>query len=172
MLSPGYRTLLIEMHQSTLWGDRGNRYLGDILPFFDGGSVLDYGAGHGSLQKEFLKVHPGADMRSYDPAMPGIDARPAPADLVVSTDVLEHIEPEHLDAVLAHIFSLARRRVYLRWGLTPAKRSLPDGRNAHLIVQPAKWWFQRIKPHSLGWITCRRDIGRKSAAGWWARDDQ
>jgi hypothetical protein len=86
-------------------------------------------------------------VRNYDPGIPADSALPAPADLVVCTDVLEHIEPEHLDAVLAHIFRLAQRAVFLQIALFPAKKTLPDGRNAHLIVQPANWWLDKIGKH-------------------------
>lgn len=108
-------------------------------------------------------------VRNYDPGIPADAGMPEPADLVVCTDVLEHIEPDHLDEVLAHIFGLARRKVILSWALTKAKRVLPDGRNAHLIIEPAKWWVRRIKRHSRGWERVYRQFGQKSATIWFER---
>jgi hypothetical protein len=70
--------------------------------------------------------------------------------MVVCTDVLEHIEPEHLDAVLRHVCSLAKKAVFLQIATRPAKKCLPDGRNAHLTVQSAEWWLAKI-PARIEW---------------------
>ena len=80
----------------------------------------------------------------YDPAVPHWSAAPAPCAFVACIDVLEHIESHLLDNVLDDL-----RRVTLRFGLftvctIPAAKVLPDGRNAHLIQQPARWWLPKI----------------------------
>lgn len=173
LLTPAYREQLREMHTHDQfgqpWGNKGFRHMGDAIAFADGGSILDYGSGKGTLREAILAQLPDADVRNYDPGIPEDAADPSPADLVICTDVLEHIEPDHLDAVLAHIFALARQRVILSWALTKAKRVLPDGRNAHLIIEPAKWWVRRIKRHSRGWERVHRHFGRKSATLWMMR---
>jgi hypothetical protein len=108
-------------------------------------SVLDYGCGQGSLVRA-LKALPimGVRFAEYDPAIPGKDGEPGFADLVVCTDVLEHVEPDKLDAVLAHLKLLARRLVFAVIALRDATRTLPDGRNAHLIIETADWWRSRL----------------------------
>jgi len=103
--------------------------------------VLDYGCGKGTLRQAL-----GINVKEYDPAVPGKEERPRPADLVVCTDVLEHIEPECLDEVLDDIQSLTRRAAFFTVCTRPAQKQLPDGRNAHLIVEPPRWWISRIKP--------------------------
>ena len=40
------------------------------------------------------------EIKEYDPAIPGKDSLPEPADIVVCSDVLEHIEPNYLLNVL------------------------------------------------------------------------
>ena len=82
--------------------------------------------------------------QDYDPAIPGKDAPPGPADLVVCTDVLEHVEPEHLDAVLDDLQRLAKKSLFLLIATRPASKALPDGRNAHLTIEPPKWWIPKL----------------------------
>lgn len=107
--------------------------------------VLDYGAGKGRLAqalpghlKEPVTVVP------YDPAVEAWSGPPRPTDMVACIDVLEHIEPDCLDAVLDDLKRLTLRIGLLTITTGPAKRILPDGRNAHLIQQPAAWWLPRI----------------------------
>ena len=106
-------------------------------------SVLDYGCGKGMLAVAL----DGLDVRNYDPAVPEFSAKPQPADLVVCTDVLEHVEPEHLDEVLAHLNRLARQRILLSISCRPAMKMLPDGRNAHLSLHPPEWWKAKLEEY-------------------------
>lgn len=106
-------------------------------------SILDYGCGQATLGTA-LRLR-GWSARDYDPAIPGKDQPPVFADLVVSTDVLEHIEPDKLDAVLAHLKLLARKAVFVVISTRPANKWLSDGRNAHLIVEDAAWWAARLQ---------------------------
>jgi len=103
--------------------------------------VLDYGCGKGSLS--VLLDH--YCVKNYDPGMPEFDAEPGPADIVVCTDVMEHVEPECVDTVLAHLQNLTQMVLVLNIALRPASKSLPDGRNAHLIIESFDWWFEKIK---------------------------
>ncbi len=104
-------------------------------------SILDYGCGKGALARHVENV------RNYDPALPEFAADPAPADLVVSIDVLEHIELDCLKAVLAHIRALALKGAFLIVTTRPdGSKTLPDGRDPHLIVRPAEWWIGRVRP--------------------------
>jgi hypothetical protein len=84
---------------------------------------------------------------SYDPAVEGIDEEPDPADLVVCTDVLEHIEPDCLDDVLADISRCTLKVAMLTVCTVPAAKHLPDGRNAHLIVENSRWWMRKLFHH-------------------------
>ena len=88
----------------------------------------------------------------YDPSIPGIDEPPEPHDMVVSLDVLEHIEPDCLDAVLDEIKRCALKAVFLTINMMPAAKTLADGRNAHLIQKPIEWWLPKLMDrwHLLG----------------------
>lgn len=101
--------------------------------------VLDYGCGKRTLESAL-----GFGINNYDPALEGLDASPAPADIVCCTDVLEHIEPDCLTAVLADLRRVTKRAIFLTIATRPAKKFLADGRNAHLIQKPARWWIERL----------------------------
>lgn len=143
-ISESYRKLNEALHTSRPdYGASGARHaemIAGLATVMKTESILDYGAGKQTLAQAL----PQFPVRSYDPCVPGIDALPEPADLVTCTDVLEHIEPEHLDAVLNDLKRVTRRLCYLTVATRPAKKTLPDGRNAHLIQQPYEWWLPRI----------------------------
>lgn len=128
------------------YGTGGARWADDVVTLarsVGAHSILDYGAGKGSL-KVALDEAGGFEVYEYDPAIPGKEAKPLRADVVVCGDVLEHIEPECLYSVLDDIRNLARKAVFLVVSTHIAAKHLPDGRNAHLIVEPAAWWLRKI----------------------------
>jgi SAM-dependent methyltransferase len=127
-------------------------------------SILDYGCGEGFLKAALLHNGWRGQVFEYDPAVYGRDEMPAAADLVCCTDVLEHIEPEKLSAVLEHIHLLARKHGYFVISTRPAGKTLSDGRNAHLIVQKAKWWKKQLI-HS-GWAVRDSHTADKEVCFW------
>jgi hypothetical protein len=172
LASPEYRALLSQMHQEHPWGTKGFKYLQDVMPFYtllEAKSILDYGCGQQSLKEAIHDCDPNIDVRGYDIGIPELSASPEAADLVVTTDVFEHIEFVHLKRVLDHTFSLANIGVFHCIALTPAKRTLPDGRNAHLIVKPAEWWLKRFERLPLDWKLVRIVSGRKTLKVWFRK---
>jgi hypothetical protein len=65
--------------------------------------------------------------------------------MVVCTDVLEHIEPERLVVVLADLQRCVRQVGYFVVHTGPAMKTLPDGRNTHLIQQDPQWWRTQLQ---------------------------
>ena len=127
------------------YGGKGARWAEtarEIATRYGAQSVLDYGCGQGTLAAS-LRSH--FVTREYDPAIAGKDGPPSFADLVVCTDVLEHVEPDKLPAVLTHLRQLARRAALLVVSIRPANKILPDGRNAHLIIRPRAWWQAQVE---------------------------
>lgn len=108
--------------------------------------MLDYGAGKGRLgeELEWLVAWP-MRIHRYDPAVPEWSAAPEPAAFVACIDVLEHIEPHLLPNVLDDLRRVTASKGLFTVATGPAMKMLPDGRNAHLIQQPANWWL----PHFL-----------------------
>ena len=103
------------------------------------GTVLDYGCGKGWLAQHFP-----APVQEYDPGIPGKDQSPEPSELVICLDVLEHIELEYLDNVLKDLQRVTSRRGLFTIACRPATAILPDGRNAHLIIEDSDWWLKKL----------------------------
>lgn len=162
LASPAYREQLRLKHGSVNWGKSGHSHAPEVLQFaaeLGAKTVLDYGCGRATL----AAAVPSLKVMEYDPGIPGKDGLPKPADLLVSTDVLEHIEPDLLDGVLAHMHRLAGKGAYLVISLRLAREILADGRNAHLIVQTADWWLEKLR--AVGW-TIERHENRKGLCVW------
>ena len=149
-LSESYKAQLIEMHGTrTDFGANGSKWLPAVLDLLgDGETLLDYGCGRGSLVEALRSQFPDAgQFAEYDPGIPGKDAKPSSADVVVCTDVAEHIEPEFIDAFIDDLARVTTKRLFLNVATRPAKKTLPDGRNAHLTQKPWEWWVPRLGKH-------------------------
>lgn len=141
LISDEYKKINQDLHaRMGYYGAGGGKWKTAIEENFPRMTLLDYGCGKGMLGRAVK--YP---MTEYDPGIPGKDSLPEPHDVVISTDVLEHIEPEHIDAVLDHIQSLAKKFVFLVIATRPARKTLPDGRNAHLIIEPWEWWEEKLE---------------------------
>lgn len=132
------------------YGGRGDKWAEtvDYLAFVHGcETVLDYGCGQGTLKIALDEItQERLDVTEYDPAIEGKDSieKHKTFDLVVCTDVLEHVEPDRLAVVIDHIQSLADKLVFLVIATRPSNKFFQDGRNVHLIIEPAEWWKPRI----------------------------
>lgn len=142
-ISKEYKALNEALHETDEhYGTNGFRHaetiaaLANMMRTCD---ILDYGCGKGTLG-ERIDIF----IKEYDPCIEGKDDEPDVADIVVCTDVLEHIEPEHIDDVLDHIQELAQRAVFLTVATVPAKKFLADGRNAHILLRDPKWWLPKL----------------------------
>ena len=137
MISEEYKELNRKLHENPDYGTSGRFYVEKVRGFGIK-DILDYGCGKGTLEAGL-----GWKIKNYDPVTN--PERPEPADLVVCTDVLEHIEPEYLDAVLEDLRSLTKGVGYFVLNTGKAKKYLEDGRNAHLIQEGKEWWVGRIE---------------------------
>lgn len=155
LISPEYRAQQRALHMMPEgYGGKGARWAATVAAIcrdVDAYSVLDYGCGQGSLGRALASR--GIVCRDYDPAIPGKDGPPSFADVIVCTDVLEHVEPERVGAVLQHIGQLARRAIFVVVCLRPSNKVLPDGRNAHILLQSRSWW--EAAAAAAGWQIVR-----------------
>lgn len=151
LISDDYRSQQQELHDTGGYGGMGVPYaamVANIINRLDVRHVLDYGCGSRlSLPTELAKSkqvgHP-FKYQAYDPCVPKYAAPPVPAELVVSLDVLEHIEEDSIDDVLDHLARLTEAVGFFSIDTGPAMKSLPDGRNAHVLQRPPEWWLPRI----------------------------
>lgn len=164
LISPAYLEQQRIMHETTRYGGRGDKWGPQVHSLVSGLvgrddiSILDYGAGKGAFRRWMAAAAPHIDVREYDPAVPGISGPPRPADLVSCTDVLEHIEPECIDAVLGHMRSLTTRPgMFLAIALVPTDKKLPDGRGAHILVRDRAWWMDKLVAHGWSVVPLRGD---------------
>ena len=147
-ITPEYAALNRQLHEvpGEKYGTGSYRWDAEVLALRDqteSETVLDYGCGKGLLGVMLGSPH---WYYEYDPAIVGKETMPVDhADLVVCTDVLEHIEPEFLDNVLRQIAKIARKAVFLVIATRAADKFLADGRNAHLIQQDAAWWRSKLE---------------------------
>lgn len=146
LISATYRDLNARLHRENLaYGVGGAKHaetVKKLVKAMNSQSVLDYGCGKGLLA-EALPF----PIWEYDPAIEGKSDAPRPADLVVCTDVLEHIEPTHLDVVLDDIRRCTLKVGYFVIHMGPASKTLPDGRNTHLIQKGELWWRTKLERH-------------------------
>lgn len=144
LITDQYRDLNRELHErNPAYGTSGQKYVDIVRKMmvdYTSMDVLDYGCGKRTLERA-LRL----PIANYDPAVPGLEATPDPHDIVACTDVLEHIEPDCLDDVLADIRRCTVKAALLIVATRPAMKTLADGRNAHLIVEGEPWWRERIK---------------------------
>ena len=145
LISSEYLRLQQELHANPNYGVASRTYAQQVDSLIEAlkvKSLCDYGAGKQVL-KQSLRA-PLAQYHPYDPAFPEYgDAKPS--DLVCCIDVLEHIEPELLDNVLEDLRGLVIKYGFFTIHTGPAVKILSDGRNAHLIQKPFKWWQQKIE---------------------------
>lgn len=143
--SPEYAAIQSQFHVDRPdYGTSGIRYLDQISELakkMGTRDLLDYGCGKATLQKNL--PYP---IQNYDPFIQEYSTPPYPADLVVCTDVMEHVESEFIDKTLEHIRILTKKVAFFQIATGPASKFLPDGRNAHLIQENINWWLRQMLP--------------------------
>lgn len=148
LISEEYRKMQEELHRNPHYGVASVQYapiVAQILDQVRPAALLDYGAGKGRLGETLKTLMPNPpQIHHYEPSRTDWAATPQPAPFVTCIDVLEHIEPELLDNVLDDLQRVTLDRGFFTVHTGPAVKILPDGRNAHLIQQPAAWWLPKF----------------------------
>lgn len=147
LLTESYRALLEQEHKTKHWGTTAVTRVSRILREVDKTgetTILDYGSGHGAFKQYIDKNFPMYDVIEYEPGRPECSHQPEPCGYVICTDVLEHVEPECIEAVLDDLKRVVEKHGLFTISTEPAHKILKDGRNAHLIIEPASWWLEKL----------------------------
>lgn len=122
-------------------------------------TLLDYGCGKGYLytdkynivanSKHLVKpIHEYWNIDNphlYDPGEEQHNKLPSGVfDIVINTDVLEHIPEDDLVWVLKEIFNYSSNIVFLNISCRPALKTFKNGENVHVSVFPIQDWLQLI----------------------------
>lgn len=151
LITEQYRAQQKALHAEGNYGTASAQFAPMVCKVIDTHNVqklLDYGAGSKLTLIRTISERRLAsrafDYTPYEPAVEQYAKPPEPTEMVVCLDVLEHIEPECLDAVLDDLKRVTQRLGLFSVHCGPAGKLLPDGRNAHLIQEPPEWWLPKI----------------------------
>lgn len=135
------------IHGSTHYGAASSKKARYITPYinFPVNSLLDYGCGRSNLADELAKKLGCERIYRYDPSIPNFSSIPEPrkVDLVLCTEVLEHVLECDVPSVLRDIKSISEK-CFFGVSTRIAEKILPNGTNAHVTVKPVNWWIIRI----------------------------
>lgn len=121
-------------------------YIRSFMEMLGATSMLDFGCGRGDAYLEPHLLHERLHIRAeelglYDPAFEQHAELPGRKfDVVVCSDVLEHVPGDEVDAFIKALFAHADRGVWASVCCRLAKKSFEDGTNMHVTVQPFTWW--------------------------------
>lgn len=124
--------------------------IGRLIKDIDAKTVLDYGCGRAEAYRSPHKIHhqwglKRSQVTLYDPAFHHAPPPVGQFDLVVCSDVLEHIPEEEVDAFIARIFGHARKAVWASVCCRPAKKVFPGTEtNLHVTIKPYEWWSAKF----------------------------
>ena len=123
-------------------------------------TLLDYGCGKAipydkdrckevDLRHTIQKLCNLKSFDLYDPAYEKYTTLPNKKyDIVVCTDVLEHIAEQDIDYVLTEILSHSKKIVFLNISCQPALKHFKEGKfkgkNVHISVFDPSWWGHKI----------------------------
>ena len=148
-ISKEYSTLMSQMHsdKATFGGDiKAFRVIDRLIIKYKIKSIIDYGCGKGDLMFNIREKYPKIEVFGFDPGNPDFAILPTKQyQMIITSDVMEHIEPRFLNNVLEHINSLFTDIGYFYIATSPSKKDLSNGRNAHLIVAGPDYWREKIE---------------------------
>ena len=161
LITPEYADQYKLMYQETKYGVNGWKWADQANTFLqsaNAATVLDYGAGQGTLSNELRSR--GYKVTEFEPGIPDKATPPEGLfDATVTTDVLEHVEPELVSDVLDYIYNHSQA-LFAVIATRTAVRQLPDGSNPHRTVKPGDWWVKQLE-NRWDVVDVKRDNGKE-----------
>lgn len=149
MISIDYKNSLEQLQSSNSFKGLLVKYdpVKEFVSTYQPQSIIDYGCARGNLVVQLKKDFPHISIiEGFDPGVPEFSTiKQESYDCLISNDVIEHFEPEFLDSTLMKMETLFTKSAWLIIACYPAKKKLPDGRNAHLVIESPLWWENKIK---------------------------
>lgn len=159
-------------HPSYRIGSPGQREVVNFLrrvPWTKGDTLVDLGAGCGWASRDLAKAGLNVFMLDIvksvdeDINLPFIESclwtlpESLQFDWIYSVDVMEHIPPEHVDAVLDGMAKMTRRGGVIQVAMFPDDHGKFIGEKLHLTVMPEEWWREKIAARwrITGWESIR-----------------
>ena len=125
------------------YGSTSSMFFEEICMFIDyinPKTVLDYGCGKGALVSLLREKYPSIEIYGYDPSVEEHSKLEKDHfDIIVNTDVLEHVPENDVSDVISHIASLSQN-VFFNLHHEKASFTLPNGQNAHCTIKPSTWY--------------------------------
>jgi hypothetical protein len=150
IINQEYQAQIQEMHKDGKFNNGAKQFatVKNFIEQYKPVNLIDFGCGKGALIATIKEHYSNVDVFGYDPGNPDFAQMPSRTfDTIISTDAIEHIEPEHLADSLRVMSDKMERCGFFRIACHPAKKLLPDGRNCHLIVEEPTWWREQILKH-------------------------
>jgi|TARA_S200002703_G_C3796696_1_gene245956 hypothetical protein len=155
LISEEYKKKIQEKHQQhKKWGGaviaKGPK-IDFIAKISNSKSILDYGSGKNSFEKEIKSMYDIVpySIHNYEPGIEELSGDPPCCDMTICIDVMEHVEPECVDAVFKHIFNKTNKIVMFNISCVPAGGAFANGDNLHLTVRPPLWWLDKARKHGF-----------------------
>jgi SAM-dependent methyltransferase len=114
-------------------------------------TLLDFGCGRADAYRAPHNVWqawgiPRDGVTLYDPAFRRDNELPTGTfDVVVCSDVLEHVPEDEVVAFAERLASYARHGLWASVCCRPAKKKFPDGGNLHVTVRSYDWWLDKMQ---------------------------
>lgn len=126
-------------------------YIAAMMIHLHAKSLVNFGCGKSQLANQLQKYGLN-EVCNYDPAIPELSNLPSKEyDVLINTDVLEHIPEPELDGVLQTFKKLSATSINIP-DLQKAKLILPNGENAHCTLKTPDEWrllFARHYKHVI-----------------------
>lgn len=122
-------------------------YIKDVIKKNNIKTILDYGCGKATCHKnKSTKVWNYDELFLYDPCVLEYNKKPIDKkfDLVICTDVLEHIPESDIDNILKELISYSNKLLFLSISTREADKKFFDNENVHLTIKNKDWWLDKL----------------------------